>query len=61
MITGKKILITGGAGFIGFALVERISNIEKAQRMLGYDPKIDLDEGLRKAIKWYRRRENGKI
>lgn len=39
----------------------RISNITKAKKLLGYDPKIGLDEGLRRAIKWYRRREHGQI
>ncbi|MBI5145283.1 MAG: NAD-dependent epimerase/dehydratase family protein [Candidatus Omnitrophica bacterium] len=33
----------------------RIPNIEKARKMLGFEPKIDLEEGLIKTIAWYRR------
>ena len=34
----------------------RIPNIEKARRLLGYEPVVDLDEGLAKTISWYRER-----
>jgi UDP-glucose 4-epimerase len=33
---------------------ERGPNIEKARRILGFDPKVSLDQGLRRAIDWYR-------
>ncbi len=33
----------------------RIPSIEKAKEKLGYSPKIDLDEGLRRTIEWYRK------
>ncbi|MFC1577034.1 NAD-dependent epimerase/dehydratase family protein [Candidatus Omnitrophota bacterium] len=32
----------------------RIPDIEKAKKILGYRPRIDLDEGLKKTIVWYR-------
>jgi UDP-glucose 4-epimerase len=32
----------------------RIPNIEKARRLLGFEAKIDLDEGLERTIAWYR-------
>lgn len=32
----------------------RIPDIEKARKLLGYSPKIDLDEGLKRTIDWYR-------
>jgi nucleoside-diphosphate-sugar epimerase len=32
----------------------RVPNIEKARKILGYEPKIDLDEGLLRTIAWYR-------
>ena len=35
----------------------RAFNIEKAKRDLGYFPKVDLDEGLRRTAEWYK--ENG--
>jgi nucleoside-diphosphate-sugar epimerase len=34
----------------------RIPSIEKAQQVLGYQPRVDLDEGLRRTIAWYRDR-----
>lgn len=33
----------------------RIPDIEKARRILRWEPKIDLEEGLIKTIEWYRR------
>lgn len=39
-----------------FADVElRIPNIEKARTLLGYEPQVDLEEGLLRTISWYRR------
>lgn len=32
----------------------RIPNIDKARSLLGFEPKIDLSEGLRRTIAWYR-------
>jgi len=34
----------------------RVPNIDKARRLLGYEPKVDLDEGLLRTIAWYRGR-----
>ncbi|MEW5819938.1 MAG: NAD-dependent epimerase/dehydratase family protein [Cyanobacteriota bacterium] len=32
----------------------RIPNIDKAKLILGYEPKVHLDEGILKTIEWYR-------
>lgn len=32
----------------------RIPNIEKARRLLGYEPQVDLEAGLQRTIQWYR-------
>lgn len=32
----------------------RIPNIDKARKLLGFEPKIDLEEGLLRTINWYR-------
>ncbi|MFH1131721.1 MAG: NAD-dependent epimerase/dehydratase family protein [Pseudomonadota bacterium] len=32
----------------------RIPNIDKARQLVGYEPAIDLEEGLRRTIAWYR-------
>ena len=39
----------------------RIPDIDKARKLLGYEPQIDLEEGLLRTIYWYRdrRRETG--
>jgi len=34
----------------------RIPNIEKAKALLGYEPRYDLNEGLKKTIEWYERK-----
>jgi nucleoside-diphosphate-sugar epimerase len=31
-----------------------MARIEKIQQELGYTPEIDLEEGLRRTIAWYR-------
>jgi nucleoside-diphosphate-sugar epimerase len=33
----------------------RIPNIDKAKRLLGFEPRVDLEEGLLRTILWYRR------
>lgn len=32
----------------------RAFSIEKAQRVLGYNPTVDLEEGMRRTVEWYR-------
>ena len=34
------------------------SNTNKAKKMLGYDPKITLDEGIEKFVEWYKKYYN---
>lgn len=34
--------------------LDRAFRIDKARRDLGYQPKVGLDEGLRRAVEWYR-------
>jgi UDP-glucose 4-epimerase len=42
---------------IHYADVElRIPNVEKAREALGWEPRVDLDEGLSRTIAWYRSR-----
>lgn len=43
---------------LGYKDVEiRIPNIDKARSILGWEPKIDLDEGLAATVAWYRERD----
>ena len=32
----------------------RIPNVQKAREVLGFDAKVDLDDGLARTIAWYR-------
>lgn len=34
----------------------RIPAIDKARKLLGYEPKVDLEEGLLRTVLWYRRK-----
>ncbi len=36
----------------------RVPDIDKARRLLGYEPQVDLREGLRRTIDWYRALES---
>jgi nucleoside-diphosphate-sugar epimerase len=38
---------------VGFFTVNRAFDIGKARRMLGYDPKVSLREGLKRTAEWY--------
>lgn len=39
---------------VDFWTKSRAFSIEKARRLLGYSPKVDLDEGLSRTVAWYR-------
>jgi UDP-glucuronate decarboxylase len=42
---------------LGYVDVElRIPNVEKARELLGFDAKVDLEDGLARTIAWYRTR-----
>ncbi len=55
---GKKAVIEETADQPG-DVVATWADVAKAQRLLGYDPKVGLDEGLSRFIEWYRRPEGG--
>jgi nucleoside-diphosphate-sugar epimerase len=35
----------------------RIPNVDKARKQLGWEPQVDLDDGLERTIAWYRERQ----
>ncbi len=39
---------------IGFFVHDRAFDISKAKQLLGYEPRVTLDEGLRRTAAWYR-------
>jgi nucleoside-diphosphate-sugar epimerase len=39
---------------LDFFVKDRAFSIAKAQRELGYRPKVDLEDGLRRTFEWYR-------
>jgi len=55
--------LTGCPGEIRFAPLNyvdvelRIPNVEKARELLGFDARVELDEGLERTIAWYRSRK----
>lgn len=51
-ITGQRAVLTRTA--VGFLTRRATFNIEKARRHLGYQPKIDLDEGMQLTEAWLR-------
>lgn len=36
----------------------RIPDIQKAKQLLGFEPKVDLNEGLKRTIEWYKKNEH---
>ncbi|KIJ61120.1 hypothetical protein HYDPIDRAFT_31627 [Hydnomerulius pinastri MD-312] len=55
-------LIGKEAGFtryrVGYSCATRYHNIEKARRVLGYEPEVGLEEGVKKMVEWFKA-ENG--
>jgi len=55
--------LTGCSGEIVFQPLHyldveiRFPNVEKARNLLGFEAKVDLDEGLARTIAWYRERQ----
>ena len=53
-------LVAGSSSEINFQPMDRtdvelrIPNIDKARSLLGFQPAINLEEGLRRTIEWYR-------
>ena len=41
--------------------LETAANITKARRILGYDPKVQPEEGLARQVAWYRQNIHGKF
>ena len=54
--------LTGCSGEIRFQPLHytdvelRIPNVEKARELLGWEPRVELDDGLTRTIEWYRAR-----
>ena len=51
-LIGKKAVIDHKPFHIA-DLMETWANIEKAKNLLGWEPKVSLDEGLEKSVSWY--------
>ncbi len=52
--TGKKALIEN-KGFQKGDAKETCADIEKAKRLFGYNPKVSLEEGIQRFVKWYKK------
>jgi len=40
---------------------KRLINASKAKRLLGFEAKTSIEEGLRKTIEWYRENRDGNV
>ena len=52
---GEKPMVTVEPSRIG-EVTHYVANISKARSLLGYEPKVPLDEGIHRAISWVRER-----
>ncbi len=59
-IFNKKLLIKHLPKRLGDQLTTH-ANIEKARRVLGYNPKVSFEDGLKKMITWYLENIKGKV
>jgi dTDP-glucose 4,6-dehydratase len=58
LCSSKSKVVYGYKDYVDVEL--RIPSIKKAQTLLGYWPKVDLEEGLARTIDWYRNQINDK-
>ena len=62
-LAGRIRALTGCPGEIVFRPLDytdvevRSPNVSKARELLGFEAKVDLDEGLARTISWYRTRQ----
>lgn len=56
---GKEPKVTLAEPLVG-EVTHYVADISKARELLGYSPKVPLDEGIRRAVRWNLERENGK-
>jgi nucleoside-diphosphate-sugar epimerase len=59
-IMGKKARTVARAARRGDQLRTR-ANIEKARRLLGYNPRTATEDGLRAEVEWYKQKVHGRI
>ncbi|GAA5958370.1 hypothetical protein JCM3765_004809 [Sporobolomyces pararoseus] len=45
-------------GKVVYSTVNRYYNIERARRVLGYEPVVGLEEGIKRAVAWYKANES---
>ncbi|GAA5974446.1 hypothetical protein JCM11641_003219 [Rhodosporidiobolus odoratus] len=55
-LLGKTPNLTRGK--IVYSTVNRFYNVEKARRILGYEPVVGLEEGIKRAVAWYKENES---
>ena len=59
--------LAGGTGEIVFTPLDcadvelRIPNVEKARELLGWEPQVELDDGLARTIAWYREKQPASV
>jgi nucleoside-diphosphate-sugar epimerase len=59
--------IAGGTGELVFTPIDwadvelRIPNVDKARELLGWEPRVELDDGLARTIAWYREKQPASV
>jgi len=51
-VVGKEPILTKFR--VTYSCVDRWHNIEKARRVLGYEPQVGLEEGVRRMVEWWK-------
>lgn len=52
----KRVVVTGGAGFLGSYVIDVLKGQERAGELFGVKATTPFSEGLKKTIAWYRAR-----
>lgn len=58
-ITGNKAGVEFGQRRSWDTVARRVSSIDKARKMLGYGPRVSLDDGLKRTHEWFKGAGNG--
>jgi len=40
---------------------QTFADVTKARRLLGYDPRIQIEEGIKKFVEWFRESQSDKL
>lgn len=50
-LIGKKLIVTKGN--TQMTIQDRVYNISKAKKEIGYEPMMSMEQGIRTVVEWY--------